>query len=120
MERIRKYEPLWGEWKATGKIGEGSFGAVYEVERTLWGNTSHSAVKLISFNNVEMLKGVKVDETISAEELEAVKREAARKSVNCSPSSRQLKKYKIFPASRLVAGSFLCGLPVDFMFFHGS
>lgn len=81
MERIRKYEPLWGEWKATGKIGEGSFGAVYEVERTLWGNTSHSAVKLISFNNVEMLKGVKVDETISAEELEGVKREAARKSV---------------------------------------
>lgn len=41
-------------------------------------------------------------------------------SVNLSPSSRQLKKYKIFPASRLAAGSFLCGLQVDFMFFHRS
>ena len=81
MERIRKYEPLWGEWKVTGKIGEGSFGAVYEVERTLFGNTSYSAVKLISFKNTEMLWGMNVEETISAEELEKIKREAARKNV---------------------------------------
>ena len=30
--------------------------------------------------------------------------------MNPSPSSGQLKKYKVFPASRLAAGSFLCGL----------
>ena len=45
---------------------------------------------------------------------------AANQQLNCSPSSRQLKKYKIFPASRLAAGSFLCSLQVDFMFFHRS
>ena len=81
MERIKKYEPLWGSWKVKRKIGEGSYGAVYEVKKTLLGNTSSSAVKLISFDNAEMLRGINVDETLSAKELEGLKLEAAKKNV---------------------------------------
>lgn len=81
MDKIKKYEPLWGEWKVKREIGEGSYGTVYEVEKTLLGNTSYSAVKLISFHNSEMLRGFKMDETISAETLEAIKMEAAKKNV---------------------------------------
>lgn len=81
MERIRKYEPLWGEWKATRRIGEGSFGAVYEVKKTLLGNTSYSAVKLISFRNADILRGLNLDDTLSADQLEALKTEKAKKNV---------------------------------------
>lgn len=81
MERIKKYEPLWGAWKVKRKVDEGSFGAVYEVEKTVAGNTSCSAVKLISFNNSEMLRGIKMDETVSAEILETIKAETAKKNV---------------------------------------
>ena len=59
MERIKKYEPLWGKWTVKRIIGEGSFGAVYEVESEKFGNRSSCAVKLISFKNAEMLQGVK-------------------------------------------------------------
>lgn len=55
MERIKKYEPLWGKWMVKRIIGEGSFGAVYEVESEKFGNRSSCAVKLISFKNTEML-----------------------------------------------------------------
>ena len=81
MERIKKYEPLWGKWTAKRIIGEGSFGAVYEVESEKFGNRSSCAVKLISFKNAEMLQGVKDGETLSSEELEQLKIEEARKNV---------------------------------------
>lgn len=81
MERIKKYEPLWGSWRVKRRIGEGSFGAVYEVEKSISGMTSFSAVKLISFNNSEMLRGISLDATLSAEELEVIKRETAKKNV---------------------------------------
>ena len=81
MERIKKYEPLWGKWTVKRIIGEGSFGAVYEVESEKFGNRSSCAVKLISFKNEEMLQGVKDGETLSSEELEQLKIEEARKNV---------------------------------------
>ena len=81
MERIKKYEPLWGKWTAKRIIGEGSFGAVYEVESEKFGNRSTCAVKLISFKNAEMLQGVKDGETLSGEELEQLKIEEAKKNV---------------------------------------
>ena len=81
MERIKKYEPLWGKWKVKRIIGEGSFGAVYEVESEKFGNRSTCAVKLISFKNAEMLQGVKNGETLSSEELEQLKIEEAKKNV---------------------------------------
>ena len=81
MERIKKYEPLWGKWTVKRIIGEGSFGAVYEVESEKFGNRSTCAVKLISFKNAEMLQGVKDGETLSSEELEQLKIEEAKKNV---------------------------------------
>ena len=81
MERIKKYEPLWGKWTVKRIIGEGSFGAVYEVESEKLGNRSSCAVKLISFKNAEMLQGVKDGETLSSEELKQLKIEEARKNV---------------------------------------
>ena len=81
MERIKKYEPLWGKWTVKRIIGEGSFGAVYEVESEKFGNRSSCAVKLISFKNAEMLQGVKEGKTLSNEELEQLKIEEARKNV---------------------------------------
>lgn len=81
MDRIRKYTPLWETWNVKRKIGEGSFGAVYEVEKTVADHTSFSAVKLISIKNSEMLQGHKMDETMSVEELAMLKLENAKKSV---------------------------------------
>ena len=81
MERIKKYEPLWGKWTIKRIIGEGSFGAVYEVESEKFGNRSSCAVKLISFKNAEMLQGLSDGETLSGKELEQLKIEEARKNV---------------------------------------
>lgn len=81
MERIRKYGMLWGSWCVKKIIGEGSFGAVYEVEKNVEGNISYSAVKLISINNAEMLQNIYRNDTMSTEELKALKRQMAKKSV---------------------------------------
>ena len=106
MERIKKYEPLWGKWTAKRIIGEGSFGAVYEVESEKFGNRSSCAVKLISFKNAEMLQGVKDGETLSSEELEQLKIEEAKKNVREAVLMEKLQgrdhiveihDYEIFP-----------------------
>ena len=107
MERIKKYEPLWGKWTAKRIIGEGSFGAVYEVESEKFGNRSSCAVKLISFKNAEMLQGVKEGKTLSNEELEQLKIEEARKNVREAVLMEKLQgrdhivtihDYDIFPS----------------------
>ncbi|MFA5160232.1 MAG: protein kinase family protein [Candidatus Omnitrophota bacterium] len=46
--RIYQYEPLWGEWKIDELIDEGSFGKVYKVKRTEFGEDYFAAVKIIS------------------------------------------------------------------------
>ena len=106
MERIKKYEPLWGKWTVKRIIGEGSFGAVYEVESEKFGNKSSCAVKLISFKNAEMLQGVKDGETLSSEELEQLKIEEAKKNVREAVLMEKLQgrdhiveihDYEIFP-----------------------
>ena len=107
MERIKKYEPLWGKWTVKRIIGEGSFGAVYEVESEKFGNRSSCAVKLISFKNAEMLQGVKEGKTLSNEELEQLKIEEARKNVREAVLMEKLQgrdhivtihDYDIFPS----------------------
>ena len=40
--------PVYGGWKTVRKIGSGSFGAVYEIERELFGVTEKAALKQIS------------------------------------------------------------------------
>lgn len=39
---------IYPGWKTVRKIGEGSFGAVYEIERDLFGKTEKAALKVIS------------------------------------------------------------------------
>ena len=45
---IRQYEPLFGAWHVVRQIGAGSFGTVYEISRTEFGQTYRSALKVIS------------------------------------------------------------------------
>ncbi len=44
----KQYEPIFGSWYIKRKIGEGNFGAVYEIEREDFGTTYHSALKAIT------------------------------------------------------------------------
>ena len=53
---IRKYEPLFGDWKAQEPIGQGTYGTVYRVTRDVMGQTQTSAVKLIQVPSPEQLK----------------------------------------------------------------
>ena len=69
MSDIRDFCPLWGEWEADAKIGEGSFGAVWKMKRKLLsGNFYYTAVKHISIpkdeSEIERLvgEGVFMDE----------------------------------------------------------
>lgn len=49
MDDIRSFCPLWGEWEADEKLGEGSFGAVWRIRREgFGGQTYYAAVKHIS------------------------------------------------------------------------
>lgn len=45
MESIKRFEPLFGEWYAIERIGEGSFGKVYKVCKEELGNKYFAAVK---------------------------------------------------------------------------
>jgi len=54
MSDIREFCPLWGEWEAERKIGEGSFGAVWKMRRSVvGGKVYYAAVKHISIPNDE-------------------------------------------------------------------
>jgi serine/threonine protein kinase len=53
MDRIKDYEPLWGEWFIDDKLGEGSSGSVYRIRRKHQGNSFFAAVKIISIPHNE-------------------------------------------------------------------
>ena len=44
----QKYEPVFGVWRITRLIGEGSFGKVFEMEREDFGVTYKAALKAIT------------------------------------------------------------------------
>lgn len=44
----KKYEPIFGAWKIKRKLGEGNFGAVFEIEREDFGTVYRSALKAIT------------------------------------------------------------------------
>ena len=48
MDELRRLEPLFGTWYLEREIGEGSFGKVYALKKTDFGNDYFSALKLIS------------------------------------------------------------------------
>ena len=52
----KKYEPIFGSWYITDLIGEGTFGKVFKIEKTDFGETYQSALKVITIpqNKSEM------------------------------------------------------------------
>ena len=73
MSDIRDFCPLWGEWEADTKLGEGSFGAVWKVRRNvLGGRIYYAAVKHISIPKDESEVRRLVDEGIFEDEQSAV------------------------------------------------
>ena len=44
----KQYEPIFGAWRITRLIGEGSFGKVFEMEREDFGVTYKAALKAIT------------------------------------------------------------------------
>ena len=47
MAYYKKYEPLFGAWRITSQLGEGSFGQVFGIEREDFGETYKAALKVI-------------------------------------------------------------------------
>ena len=44
----KKYEPIFGSWRIVEEIGEGSYGQVFEIERSEFGQRYTAALKVIS------------------------------------------------------------------------
>ena len=44
----KQYEPIFGAWRITRLIGEGSFGKVFEMEREDFGVTFKAALKAVT------------------------------------------------------------------------
>lgn len=49
-QEIRRYEPFWNHWQISenGRLGEGSFGAVFRIQREEFGLVQYAALKAIS------------------------------------------------------------------------
>ena len=78
MERIKKYEPLWKKWRVTRKLGEGGFGAVYEVECDKF-DSKPCAVKIISSKNEDIYKRMPMGVTLSSDEFEKQKEKEVKR-----------------------------------------
>ena len=48
LNYYKQYEPIFGAWKITRLIGEGSFGKVFEMEREDFGVTYKAALTAIT------------------------------------------------------------------------
>ena len=73
MSDIRDFCPLWGEWEAEKKLGEGSFGAVWKVKRNaIGGRVFYAAVKHISIPKDESETDRLIGEGIFSDEESAV------------------------------------------------
>ena len=78
MEKIKKYEPLWEKWRVTRKLGEGGFGAVYEVECDKF-DSKPCAVKIISSKNEDIYKRMPMGVTLSSNEFEKQKEKEVKR-----------------------------------------
>ena len=79
----------WSEWNITEKIGEGSFGNVYRIERSIGGRKDYSAVKIIQIPD----ERISTDYSIcgaSSEETEAFYRELVEECI------REIEMMKTF------------------------
>ncbi len=55
MDRIKKFEPLWGVWRCESVLGKGGFGKVYKAVRHDGDHIYYSAVKHISVPDDDQL-----------------------------------------------------------------
>ncbi|MBR6321787.1 MAG: protein kinase, partial [Lachnospiraceae bacterium] len=60
MQDLEKIQAQWPGWRVVRKLGQGGFGAVYEIERDVLGETEKAALKTISIpqndDDIEELK----------------------------------------------------------------
>lgn len=67
MDRIKQFEPIFGEWYVESFIGAGSFGRVYKIYRDELGNRFYSALKHISIpveeSELKQLRADGMDDT---------------------------------------------------------
>lgn len=49
-QELQTYEPFWNHWQVSqnGRLGEGSFGAVFRIQREEFGSVQYAALKVIS------------------------------------------------------------------------
>ena len=47
MNSFKNINIPWADWKIVNELGEGSYGKVYEIERTQYGITENDALKII-------------------------------------------------------------------------
>ena len=53
VEKYKKFEPFFGNWHIKSLIGEGGYGAVFEIEREDFGRKYTSAMKVVSIPKSE-------------------------------------------------------------------
>ena len=72
----KKYEPVFGVWKITKQIGQGSFGRVFEIERQDFGQTYKAALKIMTVpqneSEVESVMSTGMDEAGASEYFQSV------------------------------------------------
>ena len=113
MSDFKDFCPLWGEWEADTKIGEGSFGAVWKVKRnTFSGKVYYAAVKHISIpkdeSEIERLagEGIVTDDKSAANYyshmLESIESEIDAMHIlhRLTNLYEPLKIYRLFPGLR--------------------
>ncbi len=74
----QKVRTLWGKWIVKRKLGEGGFGAVYEVECDKF-DSKPCAVKIIPSKNEDIYKRMPMGVTLSSNEFEKQKEKEVKR-----------------------------------------
>jgi len=67
MAHIYDYEPLFNGWRIGNRLGEGSFGEVFEIRKEEFGITQYAAVKRIPIPHEQLMKDPDLLERIKNE-----------------------------------------------------
>ena len=63
---IDNQKELWPGWKVVREIGQGSFGAVYEIQRDMFGKIESAALKVLTIpqsqNEIQELRSEGYDD----------------------------------------------------------
>ncbi len=78
----KQYEPIFGAWKIKNKLGEGNFGAVYEIEREDFGTTYRAALKTITIPKTQAELDSILDDGMDATSAESYLQQFVEKIVS--------------------------------------